>query len=257
VRTLQLPSGGAWLTPEPTDAWRAAFDLKDAGALGRAHTLTLPASAPATGGAAAVELKNFNMSFSSYFARLGGRLTPSGGNQLSVTLRLAADDERPADVIAAIVAGLESVSDRPSGSLEIWCPFVHPVDLKEWAWERCAATMLRLLSSDVAALSDDEASRLAGDYTSARSGFARPAPTAALTPALFVADDIGSLVEEVAARIRALAKSALTWEGRFRIALAGGSTPRALYPNLTSGVDWKRADIFFGDERVVPPDDPQ
>ena len=48
---------------------------------------------------------------------------------------------------------------------------------------------------------------------------------------------------------------------RCRLALAGGSTPRAAYERLAAGsaenaVDWSRIDVFFGDERAVPPDDP-
>ena len=64
-------------------------------------------------------------------------------------------------------------------------------------------------------------------------------------------------METVAARIRAVAELSLRGAGRFRIALAGGSTPRRLYPRLTDAVDWTRTDVFFGDERAVPPDDPQ
>ena len=80
---------------------------------------------------------------------------------------------------------------------------------------------------------------------------------AAATPELVVADDVASLVDLAAARIRVEAARAIAARGRFRIALAGGSTPRALYPKLVSGIDWARAEIFLGDERVVPPDDPQ
>ncbi len=41
------------------------------------------------------------------------------------------------------------------------------------------------------------------------------------------------------------------------LALAGGSTPRALYQALAE-VDypWSEVDVFFGDERCVPPDHP-
>jgi 6-phosphogluconolactonase len=47
----------------------------------------------------------------------------------------------------------------------------------------------------------------------------------------------------------------------FRVALAGGTTPRALYALLTSAeyrnrVAWERVAFFFGDERAVPPDHP-
>jgi 6-phosphogluconolactonase len=41
----------------------------------------------------------------------------------------------------------------------------------------------------------------------------------------------------------------------FRIVLSGGSTPRAAYQFLAcKDVDWDCAEIFFGDERFVPPD---
>jgi 6-phosphogluconolactonase len=48
--------------------------------------------------------------------------------------------------------------------------------------------------------------------------------------------------------------------GRFRVALAGGSTPRATYallaqPPFRDRVDWDNLDVYFGDERCVPPDD--
>jgi 6-phosphogluconolactonase len=78
-----------------------------------------------------------------------------------------------------------------------------------------------------------------------------------MPPALTVAGDVDGLVAAAADHVRAIAAAALAARGRFRIALAGGSTPRALYPRLVSGIDWTRADVFFGDERAVPPDDPQ
>jgi len=44
-----------------------------------------------------------------------------------------------------------------------------------------------------------------------------------------------------------------------RVALAGGSTPKAMYRLLASPayrerVEWKRVEIYFGDERCVPPE---
>jgi len=44
-----------------------------------------------------------------------------------------------------------------------------------------------------------------------------------------------------------------------RVALAGGSTPKAMYrllalPVNRERVEWRRVEIFFGDERCVPPD---
>jgi 6-phosphogluconolactonase len=49
-------------------------------------------------------------------------------------------------------------------------------------------------------------------------------------------------------------------KGRCRLALAGGSTPRATYEQLAvrsvgGSVDWANVDVFFGDERMVPPED--
>jgi 6-phosphogluconolactonase len=46
----------------------------------------------------------------------------------------------------------------------------------------------------------------------------------------------------------------------FHIAVSGGTTPHFLYEALASstyrgGVDWARWNVFFADERAVPPDD--
>jgi 6-phosphogluconolactonase len=46
--------------------------------------------------------------------------------------------------------------------------------------------------------------------------------------------------------------------GTRTLVLAGGSTPRRCYEILaTMGVAWGRITILFGDERCVPPDDPE
>lgn len=47
--------------------------------------------------------------------------------------------------------------------------------------------------------------------------------------------------------------------GTFRLALSGGSTPKALYAllagtGLVKQLDWRRVAVFFGDERCVPPE---
>ena len=47
---------------------------------------------------------------------------------------------------------------------------------------------------------------------------------------------------------------------RCSVALAGGETPRAIYTHLADryvDVPWGLLDIYFGDERRVPPDDPR
>ncbi len=47
--------------------------------------------------------------------------------------------------------------------------------------------------------------------------------------------------------------------GMASLALAGGTTPRAVYETLAGqdSIPWERIEIFFGDERCVPPDDPE
>jgi len=56
------------------------------------------------------------------------------------------------------------------------------------------------------------------------------------------------------------AATAVRAKGSFDVALAGGSTPKALYsllvndPALRSQVPWDKMHLFFGDERHVPPD---
>ena len=56
----------------------------------------------------------------------------------------------------------------------------------------------------------------------------------------------------------ARAKSAIEERGRFAVALAGGSTPKATYEVLArdyrESLDWGAVHVFFGDERAVPPD---
>jgi 6-phosphogluconolactonase len=58
------------------------------------------------------------------------------------------------------------------------------------------------------------------------------------------------------------AAAAVREKGSFSVALAGGSTPKALYsllvndPALRSQVPWDKIHLFFGDERHVPPDHP-
>lgn len=68
------------------------------------------------------------------------------------------------------------------------------------------------------------------------------------------------LFQAAAADFIALAEHAIRDRGRFTVALSGGSTPRGLYSLLASEVvprlPWDKIFFFFGDERHVPPDDP-
>jgi 6-phosphogluconolactonase len=70
------------------------------------------------------------------------------------------------------------------------------------------------------------------------------------------------LVAQTAAReVVALAARAVRTRGSFRLALAGGATPKRLYELLVAGgpadeptISWAHTQIFFGDERFVPAD---
>ncbi len=68
-----------------------------------------------------------------------------------------------------------------------------------------------------------------------------------------------ALAEEAARQFESAASAAVESGGVFRVALSGGSTPRAVHERLTRapyrrGIDWGRVHFFFGDERCVPPD---
>jgi 6-phosphogluconolactonase len=65
------------------------------------------------------------------------------------------------------------------------------------------------------------------------------------------------LAETVVQRILALAEAAIADHGTFRIVLAGGRTPEAVYTRLAgAAADWSRWQVYFGDERCLPADDP-
>lgn len=58
-----------------------------------------------------------------------------------------------------------------------------------------------------------------------------------------------------------LGRAAIAERGRFCVALSGGSTPRRMYEILAGSpggapFDWRRVEVFWGDERAVPPEDP-
>jgi 6-phosphogluconolactonase len=68
-----------------------------------------------------------------------------------------------------------------------------------------------------------------------------------------------ALAEAAAEYFVSTATAATRAHGRFLVALAGGSTPEALYrllasPKHRSAVDWPRIEVYFGDERCVPLD---
>ena len=66
------------------------------------------------------------------------------------------------------------------------------------------------------------------------------------------------LLSDVQTRVLAAAERALRERSRFVIVLAGGNTPRGLYERLRDAVtDWSRWQVWFGDERCAPSDDPE
>lgn len=69
------------------------------------------------------------------------------------------------------------------------------------------------------------------------------------------------LFESAAEEVIRDANEAVTARGRFTIALSGGSTPKNLYnllaTNARNALPWDRMFFFWGDERHVPPTDPQ
>ncbi len=80
-------------------------------------------------------------------------------------------------------------------------------------------------------------------------------------PNIEVLPDPAAVAAEAAERVVRAANEAVALTGRFSFVLAGGSTPKALYELLAGDayrtrIDWPSVEIFFGDERTVPPDHP-
>ncbi len=74
-----------------------------------------------------------------------------------------------------------------------------------------------------------------------------------------VVPDARALAEAGAREFARTAKDAISDRGIFRVALAGGSTPRGMYERLTRvpyrrSIRWERVRFFWADERCVPPD---
>ena len=81
-------------------------------------------------------------------------------------------------------------------------------------------------------------------------------------PEIKVLPDLAALSREAAERVVRIAEEAIALTDRFSIGLAGGSTPKALYqllasPEFASRIDWPKVEVFFGDERCVPPEHPE
>jgi 6-phosphogluconolactonase len=79
---------------------------------------------------------------------------------------------------------------------------------------------------------------------------------------LRVCDGAQALAELLADAFVSAARDAVAARERFAVALAGGSTPRGAYELLAieprrSQVSWDAVRFYFGDERCVPPEDPE
>jgi len=67
------------------------------------------------------------------------------------------------------------------------------------------------------------------------------------------------LVHAAAEEFVRVGRAAIAKNGRFTVALSGGSTPRGLYSLIAkdhANFAWNKTSLFFGDERHVPPDHP-
>jgi len=81
-------------------------------------------------------------------------------------------------------------------------------------------------------------------------------------PGVLVCPNAEELARAAARRFVDWAWQSIARDGQFHVALSGGSTPQALYRVLASQefrgqIDWPRLHLFWGDERAVPPDDPE
>jgi 6-phosphogluconolactonase len=82
-------------------------------------------------------------------------------------------------------------------------------------------------------------------------------------PQVRVLENLAQVAEATADEFVARSRRAIEHHGRFTVALSGGSTPKALHHVLVERtakdpgvIDWPRVQVFFGDERHVPPDHP-
>ena len=82
-------------------------------------------------------------------------------------------------------------------------------------------------------------------------------------PEVKVLPDIPALNRAAVDEISRCARESIAARGRFSIALSGGNTPRPVYSLLADDqkeparrLPWEKIFVFFGDERHVPPTDP-
>lgn len=86
-----------------------------------------------------------------------------------------------------------------------------------------------------------------------------PAPRVNHITDLSIFQDGAALALAAADLFAAAAQTAVTARGRFLVAMSGGSTPQALFALLAqspyaTAVPWAQTEVYWGDERLVPPD---
>jgi 6-phosphogluconolactonase len=96
-------------------------------------------------------------------------------------------------------------------------------------------------------------SNLAGESLPSSASEARQSRRVEVLP------ELSDLVYVATEMVRAASLISIARRGVFRIALAGGSTPRPIYERLAADpdIDWRKWHLFWGDERTVPPTDPE
>lgn len=82
-----------------------------------------------------------------------------------------------------------------------------------------------------------------------------------LSPQQIVIEAAPRLADLAAEWIAAAAEADIRDRGRCTVALSGGETPRPIYERLARDplalrISWRDVEVFFSDERAVPPGDP-
>src|SRR3954462_6752911 len=77
-------------------------------------------------------------------------------------------------------------------------------------------------------------------------------------PTIVKVADPAALADSAAQRFIEIGNKAIAKKGGFTVALSGGSTPKAMHNLLATKykdqIAWNKVEIFFGDERCVPPE---
>jgi 6-phosphogluconolactonase len=87
-------------------------------------------------------------------------------------------------------------------------------------------------------------------------------PVAMTQPEIKVLPDPHAVAQAAAGRVVSAARENIALSDKFTLGLSGGSTPKAMFELLASGgsglaIDWAKVEVFFVDERCVPPDHPE